>query len=370
MSISDRSKLSQQVKELMDEFQKIQMKAISEFLKIKENQTINFLELNSKIMEANKRWVETKGKDLTIQDLYDLTTPEERLYLKRLFQFIFDKMSDQQESENPLPENIKIEQIMAYDIPAEWQIVPGVNDDRVLLYFHGGGMVIGSPRDSRYFTVALGQATKMRVLSIDYRLAPEHPHPAGQEDCVTAYKWLLSTGIKPENIIIGGLSAGGYFTLTTILRLREEGIPLPLGAICLSPGTDFRQEGIDDLFFENARTDPILADGGLLLFCIPAYAAGADLNDPLLSPVIADFKGFPPLLVQASTSEMLYSGSKRLAEKAKEAGVDVTLETWDNIPHGFHVFGLNVLPEAEDAINHIKIFIQKLFKEEALEIQV
>ena len=370
MSISDRSKLSKQVNELMDEFQKLQMKAISGFLKIKENQTINFLELNGKIAEANKRWIETKGKDLTIQDLYDLTTPEERLYLKRLFQFIFDEMSDQQESENPLPDNVKIEQIMAYDVPAEWQIIPGANEDRVLLYFHGGGMVIGSPRDSRYFTVALGQATKMRVLSVDYRLAPEHPHPAGQEDCVAAYKWLLSTGIKPKNIIIGGLSAGGYFTLTTILRLREEGIPLPLGAICLSPGTDFRQEGADDLFFENAATDPILADGGLLLFCIPAYVAGADFNDPLVSPLIADFKGFPPLLVQASTSEMLYSGSKRLAENAKKAGVDVTLETWDNVPHGFHVFGLNVLPESEDAINHIKIFIQKLFKEEELEIQV
>ena len=231
-------------------------------------------------------------------------------------------------------------------------------------------MVIGSPRDSRYLTVALGQATKMRVLSVDYRLAPEHPHPAGQEDCVAAYKWLLSTGIKPENVIIGGLSAGGYYTLTTILRLREEGLPLPLGAICLSPATDFRQEGLDDLFFENAKTDPILADGGLLLFCIPTYAAGADLNDPILSPVIADFKGFPPILIQASTSEMLYSGSKHLAENAKDAGVDVTLETWDNIPHGFHVFGLNVLPEAQDAINHIKTFVQKLFKEETLEIQV
>jgi acetyl esterase/lipase len=364
MSISDRTKLSKQVNELMDEFQKLQMKAIAEFLKIKENQTINFLELNGKITEANKRWIDSKGKDLSIQDLYDLTTPEERLYLKSLFQFIFDMMSDQQEVENPLPDDVKIEQIIAHGVPAEWQIVPGASEDRVLLYFHGGGMVIGSPRDSRHWTVALAQATKMRVLSVDYRLAPEHPHPAGQEDCVAAYKWLLSKGIKPKNIIIGGLSAGGYYTLTTILRLKEEGIPLPLGAMCLSPGTDFRLEAADNSFFENAKTDPILADGGLLLFCIPAYAAGADLNDPLLSPVIADFKGFPPMLIQASSCEMLYSGSKRLAENAKKAGVDVTLETWDNVPHGFHVFGLNILPEAEDAINHIKSFVQRLFKEE------
>jgi len=370
MSISNKSKLTPQVNALMEDFQKLQMQAISEFLKIKENQTINFLELNNKIVEANKRWVKSKGKDLTHQDLYDLTTPEERLYLKKLFQFMFDTMSDQQERDNPLPEDVKIEQVKANGIPAEWQIVPGANQDRVIFYIHGGGMVIGSPQGSRYFTVALAQATKMRVLSVDYRLAPEHPHPAGQEDCVTAYKWLLSTGIKSKNILIGGLSAGGYLTLTTILRLREEGIPLPLGAICLSPGTDYRTEGADDLFFENAETDPILADGGLLLFCIPAYVADADPNDPLVSPVIADFKGFPPMLIQVSTSEMLYSGSKRLAENAKEAGVDVTLETWNNVPHGFHVFGLNVLPEAEDAINHIKDFTQKLFKEQdAIEIQ-
>jgi acetyl esterase/lipase len=370
MSISDRSKLSKQVNELMDEFQKAQMRTISDFLKIKENQTINFLELNNKITEANKRWVTSKGKDLSFQDLYDLTTHEERLYLKRLFQFIFDAMSDQQEIENPIPDDIKIEQIMAYGVPAEWQTVPEANEDRVLLYFHGGAMILGSPRDSRYLTVALGQKTKMRVLSVDYRLAPEHPHPAGQEDCVSVYKWLLSKGIKPKNIIIGGLSAGGYFTLTTILRLRDEGIPLPLGAICLSPCTDLRQEGVDELFFENAETDPILADGGLLLFCIPAYIAGADNNDPLISPVIADLKGLPPMLIQASKSEMLYSHSKRLSENAKKAGVDVTLETWDDVPHGFHIFGLNILPEAQDAINHIKTFIQKLFKEETPEIQV
>jgi len=370
MSISNKSKLTPQVNALMEDFQKLQMQAISEFLKIKENQELNFLDLWNKMMDANARWVKSKGKDLTFSDLYNLTTHEERLFLSRLLQFIFDTMSDQQESEAPLPEDIKIEQVKVNGVPAEWQIVPGASEDRVLLYFHGGGMVVGSPRNSRYFTVALGQATKMRVLSVDYRLAPEHPHPIGQEDCVKAYNWLLSSGIKPKNIIIGGLSAGGYFTLTTLLRMRNERTALPLGAICLSPATDLRLDDIDDSFYENAETDPILADGGLLLFCIPAYLAGKDPHDPLISPVTADLKGFPPLLIQASSCEMLYSGCKRLADKAKDDGVDVTLETWDDVPHGFHVFGLNVLPETEDAINHIKDFIQKLFKEqEAIEIQ-
>jgi len=369
MSVSNKEKLTPQVNALMEEFQKLQMQAITKFLKIKENQKINFLELWNKMMKANARWVKTKGEGLTIDALYNLTTHEERLFLTRLLQFIFDTMSDQQESENPLSEDIKIEQIKVEGVPAEWQIVPGASEDRVLLYFHGGGMVIGSPRDSRYFTVALGQATKMRVLSVDYRLAPEHPHPAGQEDCVKVYKWLLSSGIKPKNMIIGGLSAGGYFTLTTLLRLKNEGTSLPLGAICISPGTDFRLDKVDDSFFENAETDPILADAGLLLFCIPAYLAGKDPNDPYISPVTADLKGFPPLLIQASTCEMLYSGCKNVFEKAKDDGVDVTFETWDDVPHGFHVFGLNILPEAQEAINHIKAFIEKLFKEKAIEIQ-
>ena len=363
MTVSNKDKLTPQINALLEEYQKLQMQAISKFLKIKENQEINFLDLWKKMGEANTRWVNTKGEGLTIDALYNLTTHEERLFLARLLQFIFNAMSDQKESESPLPEDIKIKQTKLDGVPAEWQIVPGASEDRVLLYFHGGGMVIGSPRDSRYFTVALGQATKMRVLSVDYRLAPEHPHPVGQEDCVKAYKWLLSSGIKPKNVIIGGLSAGGYYTLTTLLRLKDEGVPLPLGAVCLSPATDLRIDEVDDSFFENAETDPILADAGLLLFCIPAYLAGKDPNDPYISPITGDVKGFPPLLIQASTCEMLYSGCKKLFEKAKDDGVDATFETWDDLPHGFQVFGLEILPEAQEAINHIKAFIEKLFKE-------
>jgi len=370
MSISNRDKLSPEVIKLIDENQKLQMKATAAFLKLKENQKINFLELWKKMMDANSQWIKSRGENFSLNDLYDLTTHEERIFLTKFIQFLFDYLSDLEEAENPLPEDVKIEQIEVKGVPAEWQIVPGVIDDKVLLYFHGGGMVVGSPRNSRYFTVALAQATKMRVLSVDYRLAPEYPHPAGQEDCIKVYKWLLSTGIEPKNIVLGGLSAGGYLTLTTLLRLKNEGIPLPLGAVCLSPGTDYRLKASDDLFFENAETDPILADSGLVLFSIPGYLAGADPDDPLVSPVIADLTDLPPILIQASTCEMLYSGCKLLFDKAKDAGVNVTLETWDDVPHGFHTFGLNELPEARDAIDHIKNFIQKLFVEKKeIEIQ-
>lgn len=370
MSVSNKDKLTPEVNALIEEFQKIQMQATAEFLKIKENQNINFLELYNKIMKANSRWVNSKGKDLTLDALYDLTTHEERDFLSRFLQSIFDYMAEIEEKDNPLPDEIKIEHFLVDEVPAEWQIVPNAREDRVLLYFHGGGMVIGSPRASRYFTVALGQATKMRVLSVDYRLAPKYPHPAGQEDCIKVYNWLLSSGVKPKNIIIGGLSAGGFYTLTTLLRLRDGNIALPLGALCLSPGVDLRIDEIDDSFFENAETDPILADSGLLLFCLPAYLDGKDPDDPFISPITADLKGLPPILIQASSCEMLYSGCKKLFDKAVATGVDATLETWDDVPHGFQVFGLNILPESKDAIDHIKTFVDKLFKEEeALQIQ-
>lgn len=347
----------------MKEYQKIQMKAVAEFLKRKENQKFNFLDLWNKLMDANAQWVDSKGKDLTYDDLSNLTTHEERMFLANLLQYIFDYSYELQEKENPLPESVKIEQIEANGVPTEWQIVPNANEERVLLYLHGGGMVVGSPKNSRFLTVEIAKATKMKILSVDYRLAPEYPHPAGQEDCVKVYEWLLSEGFKPKNVIIGGLSAGGYFTITTLLRLRDEGKPLPRGAICLSPAVDLREEGADELFYQNARTDPILADSGLLLWCTTAYLGGKDPNDPYITPLLADLEGLPPVLIQASTSEMLYSGAKKFYEKAKKAGIDVKFETWEDVPHGFQTFGLNILPEAQDAINHIKIFIEDLFNQ-------
>jgi acetyl esterase/lipase len=197
----------------------------------------------------------------------------------------------------------------------------------------------------------------MPVLSVDYRLAPEHPYPASLEDCTAAYKWLLSTGIAPKNIVIAGDSAGGNLTLTTLIKLRDYGTPLPVGAVCLSPPTDMVAE---ESFFENAETDPVLADVGLFWW-IPAYLAGAGANDPLVSPVRADLRGLPPLLIHVSTCEMLYSDSKRFAERADAAGVAVTLEIWNDMPHVWHAFGSHNLTESKEAIAKIGEFVRELF---------
>ena len=193
---------------------------------------------------------------------------------------------------------------------------------------------------------------------VDYGFSkPEHPYPAAVEDCASMYNWLLSNGIKPEDIIIAGDSAGGNLALATLIKLRNDGIPLPAGAILISPATD--NSFADESYFKNGETDPILADLGVYWW-ISAYLAGANPRDPLISPLYADLKGLPPLLLQASTCEMLYSDSKRFFERAKEAGVDVKLQTWDDMVHVFQGFGLNDLAEAKEAIKNIGEFVRNI----------
>ena len=355
MSILNRTKIRPDVLKLMDELQKDQMMGISEFLQRKENQGIDFQALWKKVMYGNALFFKNKGVN---EELSGLVTREEMIFLAKLHRFTSDYVADIDQKNHPISKDVKVETIDAGGVPAEWQTVPGEIEDRVLLYLHGGGWILGSSNDHRLLTIALGQTTKMHVLSVDYRLAPEHPYPAPLEDCTTVYNWLLSTSIKPENIIIAGDSAGGSLTLTTLIKLRDDGVPLPAGAVGLSPSTDITCS--DDSYFENGETDPILADIGLFWWII-AYLAGADPSDPLVSPLFADLKGLPPLLFQVSTCEMLYCDSTRFVDKAKAAGIDVTLETWDDMLHVFHGFGLHKLPEAKEAIAHIGEFVQKRF---------
>lgn len=340
----------------MDQLLQHQMEGIFEFLEREENQGIDFQALWDKVMELNALFF--KGEFRKREDLYGLLNDEEILFLARLLRFSFEYAVNIEQKRFPIPEEVKIKKVDAGGVPAEWQTVPGAIENRVLLYFHGGGMTMGSPNSHRLLTVALGEVTKMRVLSVDYRLAPEHPYPAPLEDCTAVYNWLLSTGIKPENIVIAGDSAGGNLTLTTLIKLRDDRTPLPAGAVCLSPPTDYA--GYDESFFENAETDPVLADIGLFWWR-PAYLAGANPSDPLVSPLYADLTGLPPLLIHVSTCEMLYGHSTRFIERAKAAGVDATLETWDDMMHVWHAFGLHYLTESKEAIAKIGEFIKKLF---------
>ncbi|MBY9016965.1 MAG: alpha/beta hydrolase [Candidatus Lokiarchaeota archaeon] len=228
----------------------------------------------------------------------------------------------------------------------------------MVLYLHGGGWILGSPLTCRRVTSAIAKATSIKILSIDYRLAPEHPFPIPLEDCVNAYKWLLSNGFKNDHIIIAGDSAGGNLTLTTLLKLRDQGIDLPAGAICLSPATDCTLA--DESYFKNAETDPILADIGIFWWIV-AYIAGDDPSNPYISPLFGDLKGLPPILIQASTCEMLYSDATRFVEKAKKAGVTAILQSWDDMTHVFQELQNERIPEAKDAISKIADFTNHLF---------
>jgi monoterpene epsilon-lactone hydrolase len=353
MPVLNKLKIRPDVLKVVDERLKHQMMSISEFFQLKENQGVDFQSLWKKVMEGNALFFKNRGVN---EGLSGLLTGEEMIFLARLHRFTADYVADMDQRKYPIPEDVKVEPTDAGGVPAEWQIVPGAIEERVLLYLHGGGWILGSPNSHRLLTVALGQATKMHVLSVDYRLAPEHPYPAPLEDCTAVYNGLLSTGIEPENIIVAGDSAGGSLTLTTLIKLRDEGIPLPAGAVGLSPSTDITFSDVS--YFVNGETDPILADIGLFWWIV-AYLAGAAPGDPLVSPLFADLKGLPPLLFQVSTCEMLYSDSTRFVDKAKAAGVDVRLETWDDMLHVFHDFGLHELPEAKEAIAHIGEFVQK-----------
>lgn len=169
----------------------------------------------------------------------------------------------------------------------------------------------------------------------------------------------MSKGFKSENIIIAGDSAGGNLALSSIYKLREEEISLPAAVITLSSSTDLTEES--KTFYENVETDAI-ASGGIL-WCVPAYLAGKDPYNPLISPLFGDLKNFPPLLLQVSKSEILYDHSTRLFDRAKKANVNVTLQEWDDIPH---VFQLNddKLPEARESLKNIGDFVKNVFKEE------
>jgi acetyl esterase/lipase len=254
-----------------------------------------------------------------------------------------------------IPADIRCQRVNAGDVPAEWIKAPGT-DAGVLLYLHGGAFALGSIDTSREWVARLARATKMRALAIDYRLAPEHPYPAALDDATTAYLWLLKQGVAPAQMLLAGDSAGGGLALAALVALRNAGHPLPAGAVCLSPWADLALTG--DSMQSKAQIDPILTPGDLDTYA-GYYAGEHERTGLLLSPLYADWHGLPPLLIQAGTDEILLDDAIRCAAKAQQAGVDVTLETWDDMFHVFQMFPF--LPETKQAVEHIAEFaVQRL----------
>lgn len=244
-------------------------------------------------------------------------------------------------------------EVLANGVPGEWVIPEGVDIERVILYLHGGAYNAGSTHSHRALAANIAAAAKALALTIDYRLAPEHPYPAALVDAVSAYKWLLEQGIPSQQIVITGDSAGGGLAIALLVALREHRQPMPAAAVVLSPWTDLADNG--ESWQENADVD-YLIHGDKLRESARIYLKGVDPQTPLASPVNANLEGLPPLLIQVGSEEVLLSDSTRLAENARLSGVEVTLEVWDGMQHVWQ-FAANFVPEARQAIEKIGEFI-------------
>jgi acetyl esterase/lipase len=348
MKILDTSKLKDYVVEELKLKETLQNQAKKEFLKKPENKNYNLEELLEKMMKGNNDWL--SGKNVK-----NWFSKGEMLFLAKYNRFIVEYGADYSQETSPILDDVDFKTIKINDFSAEWQIPPKVKDNKVLLYFHGGGHVLGSPNYLKLVTVNISKATDLPVLSINYSLAPEHPYPKPIEDCIGSYQHLLNEGYQPKDIIIGGESAGGYYTLSTLLYLKNRNISLPAAAICLAPSIDLASTSKSYQY--NKNTD-YLADLGLYWW-IECYLNSANPLNPEVSPMYADLSGLPPILLQVSKSEMLYEDSTRFFKKAKDAGVDIILQEWEDMLHVFHHYDF---PETKEAIEKIGKFVERIFE--------
>ncbi len=250
-----------------------------------------------------------------------------------------------------LPKDVALQPVKIDLVPCEWLIPQNAEGRRTILYLHGGGWVLGWYSTHRRMVGYLARACGARALAVDYRLAPESPFPAALEDCLAAYRGLLKSGIRPEDIIIAGDSAGGNLTLTTMLALKKTGEPLPAAGVCMSPATDLAPRPASGRVFKNDVGLPksfIKAVG-------PAYIDSADPLDPLMSPIYGDLNGLPLLLIQAGGEEYLKDDAVRFTEKACQAGVKARLSIYPGMWHVWQIF-YPWLPEASQAVNEISEF--------------
>jgi acetyl esterase/lipase len=253
-----------------------------------------------------------------------------------------------------LMKRMRFEKVDVAGVPAEWFHPPGVAGDAVLLYLHGGGYTLGSIESHRELVSQLAVAVDAKALAIDYRLAPESRFPAQVHDALGSYRWLLERGTLPSRVVIAGESAGGGLTMATLVSLRDAGEPLPAAAVAISPWVDLASDSAS--VHANARYDYVSHE--TLRAMARNYVDDTDLRNPLASPLYADLRGLPPLLVQAGGAEALLDDSRRLYDRAREAGVDVTLEIEEDMIHVWHMLG-SLHPSARGAIARIGEFARR-----------
>jgi monoterpene epsilon-lactone hydrolase len=254
----------------------------------------------------------------------------------------------------PAPD-IAYDPVIAREVPAEWVTAPDSDLSRIVLYFHGGGYTIGSIASYRSYTGRLARASRSKLLSVGYRLAPEHPFPAALDDAVSSYRWLLDQGIAPNRIAVVGDSAGGGLALSMAIAARDGGVPVPAAIVAIGPSTDLAKEGAS--MRDRAHLDPIVTYESSLAHALRYVGAGGNLKHPLASPLYADLQGLPPLLIMVGTHEALFDDSTRFAAKAKAAGVEVQLDVWEEMIHVWPFFA-DILPEGRHAIDKMGAYIK------------
>jgi epsilon-lactone hydrolase len=252
------------------------------------------------------------------------------------------------------PTGVRWTEVDAGGVPAIWADPTGGAQDRVIQYVHGGGYVIGSADYYRKLTGHLANAIGCRVLNVDYRLAPEHPHPAPVEDSTTAYRWLLDQGIEPGHIAISGDSAGGGLTMATLLNIRDNDLPMPAAAMPLSPWVDL--EGTGGSMTSRQERD-VLVSADVIKGMAEAFLQGQDARDPLAAPLHADLRGLCPLYIQVGDDETLLDDSVRLAERARAAGVDCRLDVFPEMQHVFQM-AAGTMPESDEAIGRLAAWVR------------
>src|SRR5689334_2099365 len=247
-------------------------------------------------------------------------------------------------------DDVELEEVdLGGDLPGEWSLAPGSDRSRVLIFFHGGGYCSGSILSHRRLVTEAGRAARMRTLAVGYRLAPEHPYPAAHDDAMTAWRFVRRQGIPADHIAVGGDSAGGNLSITLINRLRAADEPLPACAWLISPWTDLTMSGAS-LDTKDA-VDPIIHKAYLGELAEAYVPTDIDRESPLISPLFADLRDFPPILIQVGSAETLLADATRFAAAAGSVDVDVRLEIWPHMIHAWPLWNAKLTAGREELAN-------------------
>jgi|SRR5579871_1257562 len=253
----------------------------------------------------------------------------------------------------PPPLDVSVEAAQLGQLKGEWIRPAGEAPQRLLLYLHGGGYISGSPASHRPLIARLCRAAGAAALSLDYRLAPEFPFPAGLRDAVDAYRMLIAKAYPPELIVLAGDGAGGGLAVATLMAIRNGGMPLPAGLIAMSPWADLTLSGWS--IMQNADSDSAIS-WDLLFVSARHYLKGANPADPYASPVFGSMRDFPPIMIHAGSREILRDDASRLGELAAAANVPVSVEVYDGMPHLFQAVGTS--SDAKVSLNRLAQFVR------------